>query len=53
MSKQERDVFFSGRKDANGKTVDPGVVGIRGTEAANAILETMRRLQEDHSGRAK
>ena len=46
MSKQERDVFFNGRKDENGKTIDRGLVGIRGAEAANAILETMRKLQE-------
>jgi hypothetical protein len=24
MSKQERDVFFNGRKDENGKTIDRG-----------------------------
>ncbi|WP_262027165.1 hypothetical protein [Microvirga sp. Mcv34] len=46
MSKQERDVFFNGRKDENGKTIDRGVVGIRGPQAAEAILETARRLQE-------
>jgi hypothetical protein len=46
MSKQERDVFFNGRKDENGKTVDRGVVGIRGAPAAEKIMETARRLQE-------
>jgi hypothetical protein len=46
MSKQERDVFFNGRKDENGKTIDRGLVGIRGPKAAEAIMETMRRLQE-------
>jgi len=34
MSKQERDVFFNGRKDENGKTIDRGLVGIRGPKAA-------------------
>ena len=46
MSKQERDVFFNGRKDENGKTIDRGVVGIRGAQAAEAILEVARQLQE-------
>jgi hypothetical protein len=45
MSKQERDVFFNGRKDENGKTIDRGLIGIRGPQAAEAIMETMRRLQ--------
>jgi hypothetical protein len=52
MSKQERDVFFNGRKDENGKTIDRGLVGIRGTEAANAILETMQQLQDARSQKA-
>lgn len=30
MSKEQRDVFFNGLKDENGKTVDCGVIGIRG-----------------------
>ena len=46
MSKQERDVFFNGRKDENGKTIDRGVVGIRGAKAAEEIKATMERLQE-------
>jgi hypothetical protein len=49
MSKQERDVFFSGRKDENGKTVDRGLVGVRGSQAAEKIMETARRLQEARS----
>jgi hypothetical protein len=51
MSKQERDVFFNGRKDENGKTIDRGVVGIRGSKAAEEILATMRRLQEAREAR--
>ncbi|MBQ0823714.1 hypothetical protein HPT29_019765 [Microvirga terrae] len=46
MSKQERDVFFNGRKDENGKTVDRGVAGIRGPKAVDEIKATMERLQE-------
>ncbi len=45
MSKQERDVFFNGWKDENGKTIDRGLVGIRGPKAAEAIMGTMRQLQ--------
>jgi hypothetical protein len=46
MSKQERDAFFNGRKDENGKTIDRGLIGIRGQAAAEKIMETMRKLQE-------
>jgi hypothetical protein len=28
MCAQEQDVFFGGRKDENGKTIDHGVIGI-------------------------
>ncbi|MBF9195586.1 DUF7696 family protein [Microvirga terrestris] len=46
MSKAERDAFFNGRKDADGKTVDRGVIGIRGLKAAEEIKATMDRLQD-------
>ena len=45
MSKQERDVFFNGRKDENGRSIDRGVVAIRGLKAAEEIKATMERLQ--------
>ncbi|MCD6071652.1 MAG: hypothetical protein K0R61_2509 [Microvirga sp.] len=45
MSKEQRDAFFNGRKDADGKTVDRGVIGIRGVKAAEEIRATMERLQ--------
>jgi hypothetical protein len=45
MSKAERDAFFNGRKDPDGKTVDRGVIGIRGLKAAEEIRATMERLQ--------
>jgi hypothetical protein len=45
MSKEQRDAFFNGRKDADGKTVDRGVIGIRGLKAAEEIKATMERLQ--------
>ena len=45
MSQEQRDAFFNGRKDADGKTVDRGVIGIRGLKAAEEIRATMERLQ--------
>jgi hypothetical protein len=49
MSKAERDAFFNGRKDADGKTIDRGVIGIRGPKAAEEIRATMERLQAARS----
>ncbi|MBA1156226.1 DUF7696 family protein [Microvirga mediterraneensis] len=49
MSKQERDVFFNGRKDENGRTVDRGVIGIRGSKAVEDIKAMVERLQEVRS----
>jgi hypothetical protein len=49
MSKQERDTFFNGRKDENGKTVDRGVISIRGLKAAEDLKALMERLQEARS----
>ncbi|MBB3019000.1 hypothetical protein FHR70_002054 [Microvirga lupini] len=45
MSKEQRDAFFNGRKDVDGKTVDRGVIGIRGLKAAEEIKATLERLQ--------
>jgi hypothetical protein len=50
VSKEQRDAFFNGRKDADGKTVDRGVINIRGLKAAEEIRATMERLQEVRSG---
>jgi len=46
MSKDERDAFFNGRKDADGRTIDRGVVAIRGAKSAEQIKATVERLQE-------
>ncbi|WP_414470755.1 hypothetical protein [Microvirga sp. M2] len=46
MSKEQRDAFFNGRKDADGKTIDRGVIAIRGLKAAEGIKATIERLQE-------
>jgi hypothetical protein len=37
MSDEHRDAFFNGRKDENRKTIDRGVIGIRGLKAAAEI----------------
>jgi hypothetical protein len=33
---------FNGQKDENGKTIDRGLIGIRGQAAAEKIMETVR-----------
>jgi len=46
MSKEQRDAFFNGRKDENGRSIDRGVTSIRGPKAAEEIKATMDRLQD-------
>jgi hypothetical protein len=38
MSKQERDVFFNGRKNADGGTINRGAVAIGGVKEAEVHL---------------
>ncbi len=45
MAKADRDAFFNGRKDENGKTIDRGVIGIRGVQGAETIKAAMDRLE--------
>lgn len=49
MSKEQRDAFFNGRKDENGRSIDRGVINIRGLKAAEEIKATMERLQAARS----
>lgn len=44
MSKEQRDAFFNGRKDPDGRSIDRGVIGVRGVKAAEEIPTTMERL---------
>jgi hypothetical protein len=44
MSKEQRDAFFNGRKDLDGRSIDRGVIGVRGVKAAEEIPATMERL---------
>ncbi|WP_134497804.1 DUF7696 family protein [Microvirga pakistanensis] len=46
MSKEQRDAFFNGRKDQDGKTIDRGVIGIRGLKAAEEIKAVCQKLQD-------
>ena len=46
MSKEQRDVFFNGRKDHDGKTIDRGVIGIRGLKAAEDLKALCDKLQD-------
>jgi hypothetical protein len=41
MSKAERDAFFHGTKDENGKTIDRGIIFIRGEKAAENLRSLM------------
>jgi len=49
MSKEQRDAFFNGRKDQDGKTIDRGVIGIRGLKAAEDLKAVCDRLLEVRS----
>jgi hypothetical protein len=51
MSKAERDTFFNGKKDADGKTIDRGVIALRGLKAAEDLKALMERLQEVRAGK--
>jgi hypothetical protein len=41
-----RNVFFNGRKDADGRSIDRGVVSVRGVKAAAEIRAAMQKLEE-------
>lgn len=44
MSEEQRGVFFKGRQDEDGRSIDRGLIGIRGQQAAEEIMETVRQL---------
>lgn len=46
---QQRDAFFNGRKDETGKTIDRGVIAIRGPKSVEQIKAMVERLQEARS----
>jgi hypothetical protein len=52
MAKAEREAFYNGRKDENGKTIDRGVVAIRGVAGAELVRINMQKLEEARSRRS-
>ena len=52
MSKEERDRFFNGKKDADGKTIDRGVIALRGLKAAEDLKALCDRLQDARARRS-
>lgn len=51
MSKAERDIFFNGQKDENGKTIERGIVFIRGAKAAEDLRSLMQRLLDGRANK--
>nr|WP_245435652.1 hypothetical protein [Microvirga calopogonii] len=46
MSKAERDAFFNGTKDENGKTIERGLIYLRGEKAAEDLRSRMQQLMD-------
>jgi hypothetical protein len=44
MSKAERDAFFNGTKDENGKTIERGIIFLRGEKAAEDLKSLLQQL---------
>ena len=44
MSKAERDAFLKGTKDENGKTIERGIIFLRGGKAAEDLKSLMQQL---------
>jgi hypothetical protein len=44
MTKVERDAFFNGTKDENGKTIERGIIFLRGVKAAEDLRSLMQQL---------
>jgi hypothetical protein len=44
MSKAQRDEFFNGKKDENGKLLERGIVALRGAKAAEDLRSLMQQL---------
>ena len=43
MSKVQREELFNGKKDENGKTLERGIVALRGTKAAEDLKTLMQQ----------
>jgi hypothetical protein len=44
MSKAERESFFNGAKDENGKSIERGIIALRGAKAAETPRELMQQI---------
>jgi hypothetical protein len=51
MSKVQREEFFNGKKDENGKTLERGIVALRGPKAVEALRALMQQLLDVRSGK--
>ncbi|QRM34749.1 hypothetical protein [Microvirga sp. VF16] len=51
MSKAERDAFFNGTKDENGKTIERGIIFLRGEMAAEDLSSLMQQLMDARASR--
>ncbi|WP_414476246.1 hypothetical protein [Microvirga sp. M2] len=51
MSKAERDAFFNGKTDENGKTIERGIVTLRGSKAAEDLKSLMQQLLDARATR--
>jgi hypothetical protein len=50
MSKAERDAFFNGSTDEDGKRKERGIIAIRGAAAAELLRANMQKLQDARAG---
>lgn len=46
MSKAECDAFFNGTKDENRKTIERGIIYLRGAKAAEDLRSLMQQLMD-------
>lgn len=51
MSKVQREEFFNGKKDENGKTLERGIVALRGPEAVESLRALMQQLLDVRAGK--
>lgn len=49
LSKSEREAFFNGSKDEDGKRRERGIIAIRGPKAADALKGYMERILDARS----
>ncbi|GEO18099.1 DUF7696 family protein [Microvirga aerophila] len=50
MSKAERETFFNGSTDDDGKRKERGIIAIRGVAAAENLRANMQKLQDARTG---